>query len=62
MNEITLSSRVTLLILGVILPFAAFSAAYQFKTEKRKIINYTAFAIGVCAIIGVGIVLQHNSY
>ncbi len=44
-------------VCALILPLAAFSAAYDYEGEKKKVLNIISFAIGVTAVIIVGILL-----
>lgn len=49
-----------LLTCGVMLPLAAFFAAYPVERGKKKALNIISFTIGLLVITVVGVVMYHN--
>jgi len=52
-------ARYVLLGCSVVIPFAAFSAAYAYRRENGKKINIISAIIGVIAIFIMGVVIYH---
>lgn len=56
-SPLPIVARNIFFICALILPLAAFSAAYDYEGEKKKILNIISFIIGVTAVVVVGLLL-----
>lgn len=50
-------ARDVLFVCALILPLAAFSAAYDYEGKKKRFINRLSFGVGVITVIVVGILI-----